>query len=282
MFRRLKLFFQAVQTVRSVRKGGDPDAAIDQLLQNAGLGGDGGDVEASYNNMAADTLIDPPFDQLYPDTPTLTADHVSLIRRMRLSWNGTESGAPQCHPTSGFTGGTAPDLVRNLLGEADDEAIATFMISLMPALGAFTSSAKLEPGRYTLKNMGAALLNESRRGLEDAETLFAISDDMQVDIGADDIALARAATWEWPYEDDMLDALEMSDIAGPTVDPKRPYGEMSYYALDVHRVLNWPIEARNEDGFIDLTVAQEEEATRLHFRQLGVMQALLENGDVSF
>ncbi|MEL7255000.1 MAG: hypothetical protein AAGL23_12550 [Pseudomonadota bacterium] len=281
MFRRLKLFFQAVQTVRAVRKGGDPDAAIDQLMQKAGLGGDDGDAEASWDNAAADTLLDPPFDRLYPDQHSLTAHHLTMIRQMRLSWNGTESGAPQCHPHNSFTGGRAPDLVREFLGDADDAGVADFMISLLPALSVFTDQATLTPGHYTLTNMDAASLGESKQGLRDADTLFAISDDMQIEIDADDIALARAATWEWPYEDDMLDALERGDIAGPTVDPKRPYGDMSYYALDVHRVLDWPVEARNEDGFIQLTEAQEAEATRLHFRQLGVMQALLEHGAVT-
>lgn len=281
MLRRLKLLFQAFQTAREVRKGGDPDAAIDKLLQKAGFDDESGDLEASYDNMAAEMLLDPPFEQLYPEKRTLTAHHVTLIGQIRLSWNGTEAGAPQCHPVPGFTGGSAPDLVRDFLGNVDDDHVAEFMVSLLPAMGVFTSQAKLEPGRYTLRNMSAALLEESKRGLRDADTLFAISEDMQVDIEADDIALARAAMWEWPYEDDMLAALRRGDIAGPTVDPKRPYGDMSYYALDVHRVLGWPIEARDVDGFIQITDAQEQEATRLHFRQLGVMQALLEYGEIS-
>lgn len=281
MFRRIRLFFQAMKAVKAARAGGDIDAEVDALLHKAGFDGASGGGGMAVSGAAADLLYEPPFAQLYPDTPVLNQAHVALIRRMRLGWNGAEVGAPQCHPEQSFAGGKAPDLVRAALGDLPDEEVAEFMVSLVPALQQFMAQATLAPGTYPLSNMTADLLAESQRGLENADTLFAIGSDMRFAVEAEDILLAKHAQWQWPDEGDMFGALERGDIAGPTVDPKRPYGEMSYIDLDIHRILDWPVEQRNEKGFVAITDAQAEAATRLHFRQLGTMQAFLEHAEIS-
>ncbi|MCK0120838.1 hypothetical protein MWU61_09820 [Loktanella sp. F6476L] len=271
MFTKLRFFLQAFKAVRS----GDSDQ-IDAVTRAAMAG-----PKSSPCDAAQDTLFSPSSDLLYPLASQLTDDHIVMIRRMRLDWNGMESGAPQCVPSQSFTGGKAPDLIRTLIGDADDIAIAHFMVALRPALSIFMDKAELQPGTYPLSNMDADGLARTKRGLDNADTLFAITPDMTMTVTDADIALAKAAQWEWPDEDDMFSAFEAGDIAGPTVDPKRPYGDMTYIALDMHRVLGWPIEARTENGHIGISDEQEAEATRLHFRQLGTMQAFLEHATVT-
>lgn len=271
MFTKLRLFLQAFKAVRS----GDPDQ-IDAFT-DAAIKGTG----PQLSDAAQDVLFSPSSDLLYPAEQQLTDDHIAMIRQMRLDWNGTESGAPQCVPKHSFTGGKAPDLIRNLLGnDASDADVADFMISLVPALRVFMNTAQLAAGTYKLSNMDAATLKDSQRGLEGADALFAIGPDMTMDVADDDIALLRNAQWEWAAEDDMFVALQKDNIAGPTVDPKRPYGEMTYFDLDMHRILGWPVETRTESGHIGISEEQAAEATRLHFRQLGAMQAFLEHGQI--
>jgi len=280
MFRRLKLFVQSVKAVRAARAGGDIDAEVDKLLRQAGFEGSSG-PGSDLDNAAQDLLLDPPFEALYPDAPHLTAAHVALIRRMRLSWNGVESGAPQCEPSQSFTGGMAQALIRAELGDVDDEAVAEFMVSLAPAMGVFMQHARLAPGTYTLGNMTPELLAQAKAGLEGADALFAIAPGMRFTVEADDLTLAAQAQWQWPDEEDMYAAFDAGDIAGPTVDGKRPYGDMSYIDLDIHRILGWPVEARTEDGNIAISDAQQAMATRLHFRQLGTLQAFVQHADIA-
>lgn len=283
MFRRLKLFGQALKTVSAARKGGDINAEVDKLLAKAGFdegSGIPGEV-STLSESAQDLLLEPDFDALYPDKPKLTKPHLTLIRQMRLSWNGVESGAPQCEPIQSFTGGTAPDLIRAELGDIDDEAVAEFMITLPAALRVFMEKATLAPGTYTLGNMTPELLERAKMGLEGADRLFSISPDMTFTVEQDDITLAAHAQWQWPDEGDMYEAFDHDDIAGPTVDGKRPYGDMSAFDLDVHRILGWPIERRNKDGYIEVTDAQVDMATRLHFRQLGTLQAFVEHAKIA-
>lgn len=199
---------------------------------------------------------------------------------MRLSWNGEESGAPQCAPLDSFTGGKAPEVIRAELGQASDEEVAQFILSLFPALKQFISKATLEPGQYTLNNMPPALLEQTKYGLQNADELFNITEDMVVTVTKEDIELAKGAYWKWPYPEEMEDAMLAGVIPGPKVDSKRPYGDMSYYALDIHRILSWSVISSNENGRVELSKDQENEATKLHFRQLGVMQAFLEHAKI--
>lgn len=278
MFRRIKTFFQAMKAVKAARAGGDVDAEIGKLLNAAGFDDETGEIP--FESSVTELLLDPPFESLYPDESNLTKAHVALIRRMRMSWNGAESGAPQCEPLQSFAGGTAPELVRAELGDLSDQELAEFMISLVPAMYLFLDKATLKPGTYTLGNMDADLLAQSKQGLDNAEALFQISPEMSVTLDEEDILLVKETRWEWPDEGDMLGALENADIAGPTIDPKRPYGDMSYIDLDIHRALSWPVESRNEDGYIQISDAQSEDATRLHFKQLGAVQAFLEHAEL--
>lgn len=278
MFKKLRLFFQSVKAVRS----GDLQHIDDFTRSAVADAMNGGQSQVTrLRPDVEDMLYAPSSDVLYPAEPQLTAQHVAMIRRIRLGWNGTESGAPECAPANSFVGGRAPDLIRDLLGDdVDDAAIAEFMISFLPALRAFMHSADLAAGTYTLSNMDADLYARSKRGLENAAALFAIAPDMTFTVTQDDITLAKATQWDWPDEDDMAVACERGDIAGPTVDPKRPYGDMTYIDLDIHRVLGWPVETRTESGHIGISDQQADEATRLHFRQLGTLQAFVEHAQL--
>jgi len=285
VFKKLKDFWQIYKQLRQVRRGqiSEADAAHsivtpDTPVSSGPAKGSGGNIEGlSEASIAA--LISPDLDKLYPDGFELTDDHVTVIRRMRLSWNGTEGGAPQQDPDRPFLDAGTLELLGQLanVGAAQTDKV-DFLVQRRAALSQFCQQAQLTPGQFHISNISFGDVSDALGWLEDWETIIGVGPDMAFDMTRDDIVLAKAAQWDWPDEDDMAEALDAGEIAGPTVDPKRPYGDMSYFELDIHRVLGWPIEKRNDDGFIAITDAQAGRALNLHFRQLCAMQVLLEHG----
>ncbi len=285
MFKTLNYFWQVFRIVRQARKGEVSQGAAARGVLREAAAASGGDPDdfpepsVDLSEEAMEQLTEPDFDLLYPDDFELTPQHVELIRNMRLSWNGTESGAPQQDPLRPFKGGPTLGLLDSDLGVTDDEQTkVSFLIDRRAALASFCQQAQLEPGSYQLSNITFEDVADALGWLDDWADRVGVDRDMRITLTAEDILLAKAVQWEWPDEGEMYDAFVHGEIAGPTVDPKRPYGDMSYIDLDIHRVLEWPTEIRNEDGFVALTDAQTEAATRLHFRQLCALQALLEHG----
>lgn len=219
--------------------------------------------ELALSAQARETLIeDPEWDVLYPESFTFTAPHLALIKLARLHWSRTENGAPELDPQNPYRDASTMEHLTLLLGEDRSEATQiAFLQSMVAAIAQFCATAQIAPGKYTLSSPPDGVAP-------------------QVTLTPDLITLVRNLAWDWPDEDDMRDAQSAGEIAGPVVDPKRPYGDMSFYQLDIHRLLEWPIEHRNEDGFIQLSDSQIEAATLLHTQILGAAQAVLEHGEV--
>lgn len=288
MFKTVKYYWQVFKQVRQLQRGETSEAAMSRAILREAAISQGGDPldfpepKVALSDEAQDDLIEPDFDRLYPETFTLTDTHVALIRQMRLSWNGAEAGAPQQDHERPFTGGDTINLLRGAIGSQATEAdIVAFLIDRRSALQNFCADAALAPGTYKIRNISYADVERALGWLEEWADTVGVDGDMQITLSANDIALSKAVQWTWPDEGDMYGAFETGEVAGPTVDPKRPYGDMSYIDLDIHRVLEWPVEAKNDNGYIALTDAQTNEATRLHFRQLCALQALLECGDTA-
>ncbi len=282
MFERLKLFLEAMRQTRALRQGRISeaemaDAMTRKVVELAGEDPDRWMPKIDLSQSALEALYDPSTDALYPESFTLGPDDVRLIRRMRLGWNGTETGAVQQDPKRPFAGAGTLDLLAEALGpEAGEEANVAFLHQRPAALRAFCHSAALDPGRYRIGNLDYVAVEAELGWTRDWPDGIGLTPEMEIEVTADDIALVRNAQWQWPDEDDMHRAFEAGEVAGPTVDPKRPYGDMSFFDLDVHRILGWPVEARTEEGYVEVTDAQSDEVARLHFRQLCVMQAFLE------
>jgi len=219
------------------------------------------------SEAACEYLEAPPFSEIYPDEFVLHPEHIAVIRSLPLSWNGAEAGAPMVDSTRLCSRDEWCAVLSPLLAErgGHDLVLARAMVSLVPALREWFAYAELEPGDYRIAGLtaeevetaGGGVFGGGAHGIEGGS--FRLT--------AEDRTLLRNLSWEWDREE-----------WAPTADPKRPYGDMSNYPLDVHRHLGWPVEKRDEEGFIALTEAQEAEAERLHLRSLAAAQLLLEHG----
>lgn len=240
----------------------------------------GGVASASAaNELPADVqgyLIDPPEAVLDSQANwgdgTVSPTSIALLRRIVLNWDHLESGAPRLDPRGPFLPGT--DALPTDLAKAES------FVRLIHDLNKFTSGGQLAPGAYMPRNVSIDTIRESFVWLDADDTYLGLTSKGEVLVTEAHIKLVREMLWEWPNEYDVEDVLDLGDIPTPLIDGKRPYGAMSYYQLDVHRVQEWPVEKKTDEGYIALTDAQQADATRLHHQMLGVMQVFMENAEM--
>lgn len=248
----------------------------------------GGGAVAEISDDAVDYMMDPPDAAIYeqkdgystyratPMTPAVR----ELVRRVVLVQDAAEAAAPRFHPLTPFGSEDGwGDYVR-AFGTSDDLATAKAAVGLIPQLYDFQQRAQLAPGTYALRNISAESIRQRFAYLEVDDAYLGLTPSGEVIVTEDHLALLREMLWEWPNEYDIEDMTAFGAVPAPMVDPKRPYGDMGYFQLDVHRILGWPVEQRTEEGWIRLTEAQDEAGARLHTQMLGVMQVFLERAEL--
>lgn len=242
------------------------------LLSLIGLGADApatGGASALAAAVDYDRLAGAGLDETWPEDFRMTPAHLTVIRAMKLDLATYEAGAPQVSLSDPYTV-PQDELFAQVLGpRATAGDVEDFLLTLPAAMRTFFAEAEIAPGTYETRNVPLAVLFE-RAGIDGAAPV-------RLDLTPELIALARALTWEWPHEDEIYVAQSNGALSGPSVDAKRPYGDMTYYALDVHRVLGWPVEIRDESGWIRTTPKQDATAAALHALMLPVAQVLVEH-----
>ena len=229
-----------------------------------------------------DLLTDPPFERLWDedDSFVLTDQHVNFIRKARLVWDGTESGAPMLSPITPY-GQT--DILAQIISETnctDRKSAVDFHISMVIALSDFCNRGELAAGEYALKNISAKEITQQMDGYGIKATQMGLSPKGLIRVDEPMVKLVKGVHWEWSNRWENEDRLAIDEWPGPAIDPKRPYGDMSYIQLDMHRILAWPVEKKTPDGFIALTDQQDDQLQALHLRLLGVMQVFLEQAQL--
>ena len=241
------------------------------LLSLFGLGADapatGGDsalaAAVDYDRLAGARL-----DETWPQDFAFTPAHLAMIRAMKLDLATYEVGAPQVSLSDPYTEPQDALFARVLSPDVTAADVEAFVLTLPAAMRAFFAEAEIAPGRYVTRNLPLATLYQRARIAGDAPEQFDLTPEM--------ITLARGLSWEWPHEDEVYLAGANGVVPGPSVDAKRPYGDMTYYALDVHRLLGWPVEVRDEGGWIRTTPEQDAAAGALHALMLPVAQVFVE------
>ncbi|MEM7056496.1 MAG: hypothetical protein AAF557_02805 [Pseudomonadota bacterium] len=205
---------------------------------------------------------------------------MSLIRRAVLVLDRVESGAPKLSGKIPFGSNDPWGDVQRAFGTSDDTATAAALVNFTNHLTDFSERAELTPGTYAMKNITADDLRREFDWLEADDAYLGLTPDGKVIVTEDHLKLIRGIYWEWPNEYDVEDTLAFDQWPMPAVDGKRPYGDMSFYQLDAHRLLEWPVEKRTADGYIELTEQQIEHGARLHTQMLGVTQVFLERAEL--
>lgn len=165
--------------------------------------------------------------------------HTERLRSVRVGWDGTEVGAP-CFPPNWET-------------EPDDVTL------LRIACGHGVCAA----GEY-----------DYRRPADDHEFSFYVQElPESTSFGLSDQHRALLATMSWeltdPYFGDEV----------PGCDPKRPYGDFTFYQLEMALHLGL-IPAKKPDGEDPMTPELVDAMTELHFRMQPALEVFLHNFEI--
>ena len=201
--------------------------------------------------------------------PPLTPQHLQLIRQLRVIWVPLESGAPGIDPVEPLQG-TLPslDTAQQIL-QIQDPALATQLLAEVCLwVPEFVASAKLAPGSYPLPSGFSA---DTRQDTFNFRT--------------EHLALLHAALWREVSADDLPDALANEDDDQPLwpmpyIDGKRPYGDRSYYQIDMAEILGQPY-AKDAQGRYILPAEKDETLKQLHYQTHAALQILLMHGTVT-
>ena len=201
--------------------------------------------------------------------PVLTAQHCALIRHLRVIWLPIESGGPGIDFSQPF-GQDNPTLATAMaILETNDEPLAARLVAelgllVAPYVGA---GAALAPGRYALPADVAAELASAEAG---------ITPDGQFDFSAQHAALLKG--FNWISVDAAMVAYVLEEDTEtwpmPYVDGKYPYGECSYFQIDMARVLGEPY-ALDDNGDMVGDADKDERLENLHYQTLTALQVFL-------
>jgi len=192
---------------------------------------------------------------------TFHDSHRALLRELHLTWDSAESGAPVVDSQSPFGVQEEKDTGVKILRKAGIKttpAKADMLISQVPvAFQIFVSYGKLEPGTYAVKNnltpKGKKIRLESFTG----QNIFVPKEDaLNVEVTKDHLKLLRYSNTRWSCS---------LDTTG--VNPKRPYGDMASYFIDMREILG------TKDNAVKLK--------KLHVQMLLVLLTFLQHAELT-
>ncbi|MEO1264827.1 MAG: hypothetical protein AAFV26_03880, partial [Pseudomonadota bacterium] len=200
-------------------------------------------IELDDNALQA--LSDVPWDDSEPQTSLAAAD-LALLRQVRFDWDDLEAGAPRLDPKQPFGRRDLFAQLRDIVGDvaASDLDLASRYIRLNGVMNSFLHEGTLAPGTYSLPRQ-----EHAGAGADDAFT-----------VTGDHIKVLKAARFEWCREDDAEERLDNGEWPAPVIDPKRPYGDMTFYQVEVAQAVG-----RLPPPEVGLSDEMVAEMTALHF-----------------
>jgi hypothetical protein len=197
---------------------------------------------------------------------TLTAAHLTLLRQATALWTPVEAGSPAILispkelddlPAEEIEADIA---ARAGLAVGELETARRLVAELPEAFAQFLAHGTLAAGRYTYANP-IVEFPFAAQALPPELTDLAGDEAVVFDLVDEHLALLRTARWR-----------------GLWMNSKRPYGDMTYFELDMARILDEPV-LRNEDA--RLPVAQEQRLSKLHAETLPALQVYLYHAEVA-
>jgi hypothetical protein len=183
----------------------------------------------------------------------ISDEQIKLLRTQHTVWVPIEAGAPMLH------------FVVKMRNPLDEEQLTSEQMRIVEAFSLFVQKAKIKPGVYKLTN--------------DWKTEYP---DGKCELGADTryvIPIPQTDKFDFHLTKDHVRLLNHANYNGPGFDVKRPYGDMSYYQLDMADALGLKVP-RGEGGKPNFSEKEFEHYDKLHGEMLFALQALLQYGKV--
>lgn len=207
----------------------------------------------------------------------LTEEQIQQLRKLIVGWSQVESGAPGVNYVETF--GMNPDdedpgpVILEWLGMKPQGAGGQYtpeqqtagmehFSGLEKAFAILLSAGEIKPGHYSFKNHWKKLFPHGGYIFDGKLVPAPAGDTIDFDLTAEHLKLVRRA-----------------NIEGLFVDPKRPYGDMTYFEIDMADALGIPVP-RKSDGSPDFSKEQMDHFARLHTDMLPALQVMLLNAHV--
>jgi hypothetical protein len=182
----------------------------------------------------------------------IAPEHVACIRRLRFIWvPRVESGGPAVDFEAPFGSPNAyDDLAQAVPGKSQTELRRLFA-EVMIRLPVFTEKAKLAPGTYVLP---APLVIRLKQHMDGGDS--GIGEDGSFRFTAEHAQLIAAIRW-WYLSpngvsfsfrfDPTLDPQDGKFWRAPFVNFKRPFGDMTYFEIDMAKILGVNLKPNSKD-----------------------------------
>ena len=208
-------------------------------------------------------------------TLAFTGQHAALMRVLRVLWMPVESGAPTIDFEQPLLGG--PDTLgtaRKILKTTDDGLAIRRLAEVCRLIPRYVGSmGMLRPGRYAVPAEMKEAFDFPQSGV-DAQGGFTLRNAH--------LTLLRAAAWREVDAKSLQAVLREGERFWPMpyIDGKRPYGDASYYQIDMARLLGEPYPL-NSKGYAVTDPAKDARLERLHYEMLAALQVFLNHSAVT-
>jgi hypothetical protein len=202
------------------------------------------------------------------DLTTAPARLAYMRKYLRPYWVAMESGGIFMLP--GMEDGKIAAFYQDMMARTPTPAgtpvpDAIYLAGLVsPEIRAFFQEAKLDPGTYRLENYHREYATNGKIPFDsngDDGTPVPSGQNFDFTVTQEHLKLLRNLnTRDW---DAYIEAM----------DPKRPYGDMTYYFIDMSFALGEPAPPRDAKGNVQFTKEQTDRFEKLHREMLFAVQA---------
>ncbi len=203
-----------------------------------------------------------------------TETHLSVLQSVKLGWDGAESGSTCFDEHEPLTNDALSEIGRRFQ-LSDEMAQARVYAELVWAINHFFATVEIEPGTYEIDSATADAIRAAMAGYEaiSCDGDIGLDAEGNIELTTESIIVLKKTRWGWARN--ALD--DYGAWPGPAIDPKRPYGDYSYWQIEMAEMLGWEME-KDGEGYFRTTAEQDEELQRIHFRQLSAVIAILRFG----
>ena len=208
----------------------------------------------------------------YPESFTLADYHIALIRQAVISWDYAEAGAPAMDPEKPFgsiSTRAAIARIARLDSTTDTKRLKAIYADVGHALQSFLWYGELEPGVYRVPHpLNGELSALDRRGARSKNSPEPKIIEFQFKEAHRRLLDRAVLRWtDWPR---YFGADHMNPTPG--IDPKRPYGDRTYFEIDMAEILGIPVKDEPSDPF---TPQQAKELVTLHHEMRQALQVFV-------
>jgi hypothetical protein len=194
---------------------------------------------------------------------TLTADHLRLLRQLRVAWASVEAGGPMIDGEMAFGSTEVERDVARILGHPGTRSEPDLGLpeGMLRAVAVLLDNGKLQPGTYEIFNgMGARMAGGGK---------LEIGDSVALEIPA-------APTLRFEVTPEHLKLFAHAGFNEVGFDVKRPYGNRTYYRADIAEALGVAVARAADGSLADFKPEQIARFDKLHGEMLFTFQAFLQ------